>query len=107
MELNAQKVNNANAKVEAKIANADIAQKSEKIAKDLAKTMNIPGFRKGKVPPAVIKKRYGDKIAQDAEGELVREVLDKAFEELGIAKEDMLGEPRFAKYEKGEEFIEM
>ena len=107
MELNAQKVNDANAKVEAKIANADIEQKSEKIAKDLAKTMNIPGFRKGKVPPAVIKKRYGEKIAQDAEGEIVREAIDKAFEELGIAKEDMLGEPRFTKYEKGEEFIEM
>ena len=107
MELNAQKVNDANAKVEAKIANADIEQKSEKIAKDLAKTMNIPGFRKGKVPPAVIKKRYGEKIAQDAEGELVREAIDKAFEELGISKEDMLGEPRFTKYEKGEEYIEM
>ncbi|BCD59431.1 MULTISPECIES: trigger factor [unclassified Nitratiruptor] len=107
MEINAQKLNEANATVEAKIAKQDVEKKEEKIAKELAKTMNIPGFRKGKVPPAVIKKRYGDKLAQDAEAELVREALDQALEELGIEKDAMLGEPRFTKYEKGEEVIEM
>ena len=107
MELKATKIDNANAKVEATIQNSDIEQRSEKIAKNLSKTMDIPGFRKGKVPVAIVKKRYGQQIAQDAEAELVREILDNALQELGIDKEQMLGEPRFTKYEKGEEVIEL
>ncbi len=107
MEITATKVDNANAKIEAKIEKSEVAKKSEKIAKELAKTMNIPGFRKGKVPVAVVKQRYGEKIEQDAEAELVREAIDKGFEELGVDKSEMLGEPVFTKFEKGEEFIEM
>ncbi len=107
MQIKATKVDNANAKVEIKIEKSEIEKKSEKIAKNLAKTMDVPGFRKGKVPVAIVKKRYGDKIAQDAEAELVREGLDKAFEELGIQKDQMLGEPAFVKYDKNDEAIEM
>ncbi|MRI58314.1 MAG: trigger factor [Epsilonproteobacteria bacterium] len=107
MEIKATKIDNANAKVEAKITKEEIAKKSESIAKELAKTMNIPGFRKGKVPVAVVKKRYGDKIDQDAEAELIRQAIDKALEDLGVSKEDMLGEPVFTKFEKGDEGIEM
>ncbi len=107
MDINATKVDTANAKVDIKVEKADLEKKSEKIAKELSKTMDIPGFRKGKVPVAVVKKRYGEKIEQDAEAELVREALDKALADLGVAKEDMLGEPKFAKYEKKDEYIEM
>jgi len=107
MEIKALKVDNANAKIEANIANEDIKAKEEKIAKQLAKTMDIPGFRKGKVPVAIVKQRYGDKIAEDAETEAVREALDKGFEELGIEKSEMLGEPLFTKYEKKEEAVEL
>ena len=107
MEVKATKVDNANAKIEAKIERSEVAKKSEKIAKELAKTMNIPGFRKGKVPVAVVKQRYGEKLEQDAEAELVREAIDKGIAELGIEKSEMLGEPVFTKFEKGEEFIEM
>ncbi len=107
MEINATKVDNANAKVEIKIDKSELEKQSEKIAKNLAKTMDVPGFRKGKVPVAIVKKRYGEKIAQDAEAELVREALDKALEELGIQRDQMLGEPAFVKYEKEGEAIEM
>ena len=107
MEINATKVDNANAKVEIKIDKSELEKQSEKIAKNLAKTMDVPGFRKGKVPVAIVKKRYGEKIAQDAEVELVREALDKALEELGIQRDQMLGEPAFVKYEKEGEAIEM
>ncbi len=107
MQIKATKVDNANAKVQIQIDKAEIEKKSEKIAKNLAKTMDIPGFRKGKVPVAIVKKRYGEKIVQDAEAELVREGLDKALEELGISKEQMLGEPAFIKYDKNDEAIDM
>ncbi len=107
MQMQASKIDNANAKVEATITQEEVTKKSDAIAKNLAKTMDIPGFRKGKVPVAIVKKRYGEKITQDAEAELIRDALDKALEELGLTKEDMLGEPRFNKFERKEEVIEM
>lgn len=106
MEVNATKIDNANAKVEAKIDNKEIESKASKIAKDLSKTMDIPGFRKGKVPVAIVKKRYGDKITQDAESGALQDVYAKALEELGLKKEDVLGEPLVSKFEKGNEVIE-
>ncbi len=106
MEVKAAKIDNANAKIEIKIPVEEVEKRGEKIAKNLSKTMDIPGFRKGKVPVAVVKQRYGDKIAQDAEAELIREAMEKGFEELGIDKEQMLGEPIFSKFEKKEDVIE-
>ncbi len=106
MEIKATKIDNANAKIEGLITQEEIDRRIDKIAKQLSKTMNIPGFRKGKVPPAVVKQRYGDKLAEDAETELIKEAIDKGFEELGLQKEAMLGEPRFSKYEKQDDKVE-
>ena len=106
MQINVEKINNANAKVGAKIEKNEIEDRVAKIAKNLSKTMNIPGFRKGKVPVSIIKKRYGDKITQDAESESLQEVFSKALEELGLKKEEVLGEPIVSKFEKNSDVIE-
>ncbi|WP_281951871.1 trigger factor [Nitrosophilus kaiyonis] len=106
MEIVAKKVDNANAEVNAKIAKSDIESKTQKIAKELSKTLNLPGFRKGKVPIAIVKKRYGEKIEKDAEAEALQEVYAKALEELGLNKEDILGEPAVTKFDKKDEVIE-
>ena len=106
MQINVEKINNANAKVGAKIEKNEIEDRVSKIAKNLSKTMNIPGFRKGKVPVSIVKKRYGDKITQDAESESLQEVFSKALEELGLKKEEVLGEPIVSKFEKNSDAIE-
>jgi len=69
--------------------------------------MKVDGFRKGKVPPAVVKKLYGEKLEQDAEAEVVRDMLSKAYEEAGITADRIIGEPIFKKYEKGDDTIEV
>jgi trigger factor len=38
-----------------------------------AKRLKVPGFRKGKVPPAVVRRRFGDAIRQSVIEELLRE----------------------------------
>ena len=106
MEIVAKRVDNANAKVEAKIEKSDIESKTQKIAKELSKTLNLPGFRKGKVPLAIVKKRYGEKIEKDAEAEALQEVYAKALNDLGLKKEDILGEPAVTKFDKKDEVIE-
>ncbi len=102
MEISVNKIDNANAQITAKITADEIDAKIEKIAKQLAKTANVQGFRKGKVPVAVIKRMYGEKLVQDAENEVLREAYENGLKELEIDAANVLGEPHFEKFEKDE-----
>ena len=107
MEIKSNKINSANAEIEAVISMDEVNANIEKIAKQLSKTANVQGFRKGKVPVAIIKKQYGEKLVQDAEAEALREVLNKGLEELEIANESLIGEPNITKFDKSDEKIEV
>ncbi len=103
MTLNVEKLDNANYKVDATIDSKDISTRLEKMAKEASKSVKVDGFRKGKVPVAVVKKMYGEKLQQDAESEAVGEVLNAAYKEASIKIEDVIGNPTFEKFEdKGE-----
>ena len=93
MEFNAKKIDEANAVVTATLQAAAIDESLTKIAKQAAKTLDVQGFRKGKVPVAVVKSRYAEKLQQDAEGEALRALLNEALAELKIANSDLIGEP--------------
>jgi len=107
MEFKTNKIDSANAEITATLAQADIDANIEKIAKQLAKTTNVPGFRKGKVPVSIVKKQYGDKLSQDAESEALRGVLDAGLKDLGASNDALIGEPQVTKFEKGDDKIEV
>jgi trigger factor len=107
MNVTTNKIDGANATVSAKISNEDIAAKVEQIAKQLAKTTNIPGFRKGKVPVSAVKKQYGEKLVQDAESEALRDVLTAGLKDIGVENDAMIGEPQITKFDKGDENIDV
>ena len=100
MEFNANRVDEANAVISSTISKDVIEANLDKVAKEAAKTMDIQGFRKGKVPVAVVKQRYAEKLREDAEGEALRSVLSSGLAELSIANEDIVGEPSVTKYDK-------
>lgn len=100
MEFNANRVDDANAVITATVSKDVIETNLDKVAKQAAKTMDIQGFRKGKVPVAVVKQRYSEKLREDAEGEALRAVLSDGIAKLEIANEDIIGEPSITKYEK-------
>ena len=106
MDISTKKIDEANVVVNAKIKKDDIEKNINEIAKKLSKSLNLPGFRKGKVPLAVVKKRYKENIEKDAETKALEEVYSKAINELGINKDDILGEPIVAKFEKGDQDID-
>ncbi len=107
MEVTAKKTDSANVSVEARIAKSDIDRKVEKIAKDAAKQMKIDGFRPGKAPVSVVKKRLGERLVQDAEAEALREVLNTASKELELDADKIIGEPAVTKFDRGDEEIEV
>ncbi|MEA3383413.1 MAG: trigger factor [Campylobacterota bacterium] len=103
MEFNATKKDEANAVVTATIQANDVEANLDKLAKQAAKTMDVQGFRKGKVPVSVVKSRYADKLTQDAEGEALRAILTEAMVELKIDNNDIIGEPAIVKFDKKED----
>ena len=107
MEITTKKIDTANAQIEAKIDAKTIEQKIDKLAKDAAKNMDIAGFRKGKVPPHIVKKRYGDKLAEDAKNDAVREAYEKGLKELDIPQDKLIGEPIVEKFEEKDGMIEI
>ncbi len=107
MEIKSNKINGANAQIEATISIDEVNANIEKIAKQLCKTANVQGFRKGKVPVAIVKKQYGEKLVEDAEAEALREVLAKGLEELNIDNASLIGEPTISKFDKSDEKIDV
>jgi len=107
MEIISKKIDGANAEIKAVISQDEVNANVEKIAKQLSKTANIQGFRKGKVPLAIIKKQYGQKLVEDAEAEALREVLNKGLDELNIENSSLIGEPTISEFNKSEDKIEV
>ncbi|NRA95608.1 MAG: trigger factor [Planctomycetes bacterium] len=59
----------------------DIAGALEKQYGELRKQIVIPGFRAGKVPRAVLEKRYGEQVRHEVYHDLVRDAVSDALRE--------------------------
>jgi len=77
----------------------------QKVYTKSVKYFNIPGFRKGKAPYAIIEKQYGAQIFyEDAFNEVVPEVYEKELKEAGI---EAVSRPEIdiTQMEKGKDLI--
>src|SRR5277367_4076475 len=67
--------------IELEIPAENVQKATDKVARDLARVARIPGFRPGKAPVTLVRRRF----AQDIEGEVVQslvpEYLGKALDE--------------------------
>ncbi|HEX2344902.1 MAG TPA: trigger factor [Vicinamibacterales bacterium] len=60
----------------------------ERLTRDYGKAAKIPGFRPGKAPAQVIRKRYREQILHDVVHELVPRAVDEALRERGLEPVD-------------------
>ncbi|WP_276090601.1 trigger factor [Pedobacter sp. JY14-1] len=90
MNITQEKIDDLNAVVNIKIAPEDYTAKVEKSIKEQAKKANLPGFRKGMVPAAHIKKMYGRSILVEEINNLLSESLNKYLTDNKI---EILGQP--------------
>ena len=107
MEVTVNKIDDANVEIKGKIENKVIETNIDKLAREAGKQMKVDGFRKGKVPPHIVKKMYGDKLRQDAEADALKALIDFGMTQAEINPADVIGEPIFKKYEKGDDGIEV
>ncbi len=83
MSIKIEKTENANElKLSFVVEAAKFDEAIKKVYEKSAKYFNIPGFRKGKAPMAIVEKHYGPEIFyEDAFNEVVPEIYEKELEE--------------------------
>src|SRR6185295_7053825 len=77
-------------KLTVKVTKEDYYPSFEKAIKDYSKKANIPGFRKGMVPPGMVKKMYGASIFYD---EVIKVVEKEIREYLEKEKPEIFAQP--------------
>ena len=56
----------------------------DRVTRELGRTVRVPGFRPGKVPPGVVKQRFRGEIMHEVAHELVPKAVDEALREGGF-----------------------
>jgi len=69
---------------------ARVRQAFERSYAQLARRVDLPGFRRGKAPRSVLERRFGASLAEDIERELVSETFEEALRRSGL---EPMGEP--------------
>jgi trigger factor len=70
--------------LELEIPAENVQKAAEKIARDIARVARIPGFRPGKAPVPLIRRRFADDIQGEVLQSLVPEYLEKALDEKNL-----------------------
>jgi len=77
----------------------EVTKATEKVAKDFAKIARVPGFRPGKAPISLIKRRFADDIKGEVLQTLVPEHVEKAVAEQKLSP---VSQPQVDKLEYNE-----
>jgi trigger factor len=67
--------------IELEIPAENVQKAEEKVARDIARVAQVPGFRPGKAPVPLIRRRFADDIRGEVMQSLVPEYLEKALDE--------------------------
>ncbi|MDX1633709.1 MAG: trigger factor [Marinobacter sp.] len=92
MQVSVETTSNIERRMTIGVPAQEIDQAVEKRLQNTARTVKMNGFRPGKVPLSVVRRRFGDSVRQEVVGEVMRDSYVKALEEKDIAP---AGWPRF------------
>lgn len=82
---------NSSVKLTVTIAKDDVTQNYNEIITKYSKTMQVPGFRKGKVPVSVLELKFGDALKADVAADIVEKAVEEIFDD--IEKNDVANRP--------------
>ncbi|MCB9195025.1 MAG: trigger factor [Flavobacteriales bacterium] len=99
MNVLENKIDELNAVLTVKIAKEDYLESYESSLKKYRKQIQMPGFRPGQVPTAVVKKKYGPSILAEEIDKLLNQALQEHISQNEL---NILGNPIPKNEEKGE-----
>ena len=100
MEIKIKALDSVNTLASTTVSADAIKSSVEKLAKKAAKTMKVDGFRQGHVPVAVVLKRYEKELTNDAEQDVLRDIVEEAIKQAGKKNDDLIGEPIVSKFDR-------
>lgn len=105
MSLQVEKLEHNMARLTIEVSAEELEKAIQKVYQKTKNRINVPGFRKGKVPRNVIERMYGKEVFyEDAANELVPDAYENALEE---CEEKIVSSPKITvtKIEAGQPFI--
>lgn len=105
MSLQLEKLEKNMAKLTIEVSAEELEKAIDKAFQKQKKNINIPGFRKGKVPRQMVEKMYGKEVFyEDAANELIPGAYEKAYDE---CEEEIVSSPKISivQLESGKPFI--
>jgi trigger factor len=62
----------------------EVGTEIDRVIRDYAKSLRIPGFRPGRIPPKIIRQRYKAQVLQDVAQDLIPRAVEHALRERGV-----------------------
>jgi trigger factor len=90
MDIIKEELSEVNALIKVKLTPEDYQENYSKSLKDYGRKVSLPGFRPGKVPSGLIKKKYGPSILAEEINKLLSESVDKFIKDNEL---QLLGSP--------------
>ena len=90
MKITQSKAKDLMATITVELVAADYTEKVDKVLKDYRKTADVPGFRKGKTPMAIINKKYRTSVIVEEVNKLLQ---DELYKHISAEKVRVLGSP--------------
>ncbi len=60
----------------------EVKKSYDELIAQYAKTIQLPGFRKGKVPVAILERKYGEALKQDVASDIIEKAVEEVFTDL-------------------------
>ena len=76
----------SNVKLSVTVPKDDVRAKYEDMLKDYTKNLQLPGFRKGKVPKEVLERKFADALKGEVMGRVIEEALQDIFKDESISR---------------------
>lgn len=86
-----EKLENSAVKLTVTVPQKEVQDNYNQIVNKYAKTIQIPGFRKGKAPVAVLERKFGEALKTDIASDIIEKALEEVFSD--IDKNDEANRP--------------
>jgi len=83
-----KRLDKSNVAMSVTVPKEDVAAQYNDMLKEYTKSLQIPGFRKGKVPQSVLEQKFGDALKGDALGRIIESTMQEIFKDGALPRSE-------------------